>query len=182
LTPISGLEPDQSATPLAHRLSQNPQIQFNEIHDGVKAVALTIPVLAILSRNNPDFARVIGFNRGRALSIDGKFVMPNSRKACRMRRENFVGCLLLIVFVAFPRIALVLLFLFSNYLQRAYHGLIVPLLGFLFLPLTTLVYAWMTNTQQPVAGVNLLILIVAAVIDLGGLGGGEHHRRRRRQA
>ena len=88
-------------------------------------------------------------------------------------------CLLLIVFLAFPRLALVLLFLFSNYLQRAYHGLLLPLLGFLFLPLTTLAYAWMMNTRSPIAGINLLILIVAVVIDLGGLSGGEYHRRRR---
>ena len=88
-------------------------------------------------------------------------------------------CLLLILFLAFPRIALVLLFFFSNYLDRAYHGLILPLLGFLFLPLTTLAYAWMVNTGQPTAGINLLILIVAIVIDLGGIGGGEYHRRSR---
>jgi uncharacterized oligopeptide transporter (OPT) family protein len=90
-----------------------------------------------------------------------------------------VPCLLVILLVAFPRIALVLLFLSSNYLQRAYHGLILPVLGFLFLPLTTLAYAWITNTRQPIAGVNLLILIIALVVDLGGLGGGEYHRRRR---
>jgi len=88
-------------------------------------------------------------------------------------------CLLLILFVAFPRIALVLLFLFSNYLQRAYHGLLLPLLGFIFLPLTTLAYAWMVNSNLPIAGVNLLILIIAVVIDVGSLGGGEYHRRRR---
>jgi hypothetical protein len=88
-------------------------------------------------------------------------------------------CLLLILFLAFPRIALLLLFTFSNYLQRAYHGLILPLLGFLFLPLTTLVYAWMVNTGQPTTGVNLLILVIAVVIDLGGIGGGEYHRRSR---
>lgn len=87
-------------------------------------------------------------------------------------------CLLLIVFLAFPRIALVLLFFSSNYLQRAYHGLLLPLLGFLFVPLTTLAYAWMTNTRQPMAGINLLILIIAVVIDLGGLSGGAYHRRR----
>jgi hypothetical protein len=98
-----------------------------------------------------------------------------------MREENLLGCLLLVVFLAFPRIALALLFFFSNYLERAYHGLILPLLGFLFLPLTTLVYAWMANTRQPIAGINLLILIVAIVIDLGGFGGGEYHRRRRWQ-
>jgi hypothetical protein len=76
-----------------------------------------------------------------------------------------------------PRIALVLMFLFSNYLQRAYHGLLFPLLGSLFLPLTTLAYAWMTNTRQPIAGINLLILVVAVVIDLGGLSGDEYHWR-----
>jgi hypothetical protein len=90
-----------------------------------------------------------------------------------------VPCLLLIVFLAFPRIALALLFFFSNYLQRAYHGLLLPLLGFLFLPLTTLAYAWMTNARLPIEGINLLILIVAVVIDLGGLSGGEYHRRSR---
>ena len=88
-------------------------------------------------------------------------------------------CLILILFVAFPRIALLLLFLLSNYLERAYHGMIIPFLGFLFLPLTTLAYAWMVNSRLPIAGVDLLILIIAVVIDVGGLGGGEYHRRRR---
>lgn len=88
-------------------------------------------------------------------------------------------CLLLILTLAFPRIVLLLIFLFSTYLERAYHGLLLPLLGFIFLPLTTLAYAWMANTGQPTAGINLLILIVAVIIDLGGLGGSEYHRRRR---
>jgi hypothetical protein len=90
-----------------------------------------------------------------------------------------MSCLFLILFLAFPRITLLLLFFFSNYLQRAYHGLILPLLGFLFLPLTTLAYAWMANGGLPIAGVNLVILIITVVIDLGGLGGGEYHRRTR---
>jgi hypothetical protein len=90
-----------------------------------------------------------------------------------------MACLLLILIVAFPRIALVLMFLFSNYLQRAYHNLIVPVLGFIFLPLTTLIYAWMTNTHEPIAGVNLIILIIAVLIDVGGLGGGSVYRSRR---
>lgn len=87
-------------------------------------------------------------------------------------------CLILILVVAFPRIVLALLFFFSSYLEHAYHGLLIPLLGFIFLPLTTLAYAWMVNSHMAVAGVNLLILIVAVVIDAGGLGGGEFHRRR----
>ncbi|HUO30638.1 MAG TPA: hypothetical protein VMU80_15540 [Bryobacteraceae bacterium] len=88
-------------------------------------------------------------------------------------------CLLVIVVLAFPRVMLVLLWLFSHYLQHAYHGLIVPLLGFFFLPLTTLAYAWMVNNHLPLEGVNVIILIVAVLIDAGGLGGGEYHRRSR---
>jgi hypothetical protein len=89
-----------------------------------------------------------------------------------------MGCLLLIIFLAFPRIALALIFFSSNYIERAYHGMLVPLLGFLFLPLTTLVYAWIANTHQPVAGINLILLVIAVLIDLGSLGGGASRRRR----
>src|ERR1700692_523809 len=96
-----------------------------------------------------------------------------------MREEDFVPCLLLILFLAFPRIALLLLFLFSNYLERAYHGLILPLLGFLFLPLTTMAYAWIVNSGVPMAGIDVLILVIAVVVDVGGLCGGAYHQRSR---
>jgi hypothetical protein len=96
------------------------------------------------------------------------------------RCENSgVPCLLVIVLLLFPRVVLVLMFIFTNYLERAYHGLLVPLLGFLFLPLTTIVYAWLVNSRLPLEGINLLYLILAVVIDAGGLGGGEFHRRQR---
>jgi len=89
-------------------------------------------------------------------------------------------CLIVILVLAFPRVVLACLFLLTNYLSRAFPGqLIVPIIGFFFLPLTTLAYAWMTNTHQAIAGVNLIIIVVAVVIDLGGLSGGEYHRRRR---
>ena len=68
-------------------------------------------------------------------------------------------CLLLLVVLAFPRVVLVLMYCLSTYLQRAYHDVIVLLLGFLFLPITTIVYAWMVNSHMPLAGGNLLILI-----------------------
>jgi hypothetical protein len=90
-----------------------------------------------------------------------------------------MACLFVVLIAAFPRIGLLLVFFFSNYLERAYHGLLIPLLGFFFLPLTTLAYAWMANTGQPIAGLSLLILVVTVVVDLGGLGGGEYHRRTR---
>jgi ACR3 family arsenite efflux pump ArsB len=88
-------------------------------------------------------------------------------------------CLLVILVLIFPRVALLFIFFTSNYLERAYHGLLLPFLGFFFVPLTTLAYAWMVNNHQPIQGINLLLLVIAIVIDFGGLGGGEYHRRRR---
>jgi len=88
-----------------------------------------------------------------------------------------VACLLLILIFAFPRVALALLFFFSNYLQHAYHGILIPILGFIFLPLTTLCYAWLVNSGMPIAGVNAFLLIVAVIIDVGGHGGAYSRRR-----
>lgn len=85
-------------------------------------------------------------------------------------------CILLLLVLAFPRVILILMFLMSNYLQRAYQNLLIPLLGFIFLPLTTIVYAWEVNSHMPLAGVNLLLIILAAIIDVGGLGGGYSRR------
>jgi hypothetical protein len=88
-------------------------------------------------------------------------------------------CILVILLLAFPRVVMVLMFLTSTYLQRAYHGLLLPVLGFFFLPLTTIVYAWLVNSHMPLEGINVVFLLIAVVIDLGGMGGGEWHRRSR---
>jgi hypothetical protein len=89
-------------------------------------------------------------------------------------------CLLLLVIVLFPRITLLLMWFTSNYLQRAFRGdLVMPILGFIFLPLTTIVYAWELNSGMPTTGINLLWLLIAVIIDLGGLGGGARRGSKR---
>ena len=89
-------------------------------------------------------------------------------------------CFLLFIVLLFPRVTLLLLWLFSTYLQRAFHGgLLLPVVGFFFLPLTTLVYAWEYNNGMPTTGLNLVWLLIAVIVDLGGLGGGAHRQSRR---
>jgi hypothetical protein len=88
-------------------------------------------------------------------------------------------CLLALIVLAFPRVVLVLMWLFSHSLDRAYHGLVIPLLGFIFLPITTIVYAWMVNSGLQIEGFNLLILIIAVLLDVGSHGGGARYYRRR---
>ena len=88
-------------------------------------------------------------------------------------------CFLLFIVLLFPRVALLLMWFFSNYLLRAFHGaLFLPLLGFIFLPLTTIVYAWEINSGMPTEGLNLLWLLIAVIIDLSGLGGGARRQSR----
>jgi hypothetical protein len=91
-----------------------------------------------------------------------------------------MSCLLIFAALVFPRVALALMWFFSTYLQRAFHGgLVLPVIGFIFLPLTTIVYAWELNSGMPTSGINLLWLLIAVVIDLGGLGGGARRQSRR---
>ena len=91
--------------------------------------------------------------------------------------ERSMPCLILLLTLAFPRFALVLLFLFSDYLARAYHSLLLVVLGFVFLPLTTIVYAWVLNSHHPLEGVYLVAVVVAALADLGFLGNGAYQRK-----
>jgi uncharacterized oligopeptide transporter (OPT) family protein len=86
-------------------------------------------------------------------------------------------CLLVLLVMAFPRLVLVLMWLFSTVLDRAYHGLVIPLLGFIFLPITTIVYAWLVSSGMPIEGLNLVFIIIAVLLDAGSHGGSYYRRR-----
>jgi hypothetical protein len=87
-------------------------------------------------------------------------------------------CLLIVLAAAFPRVAIALLFFFSNFFDRVYSSLIVLVLGFLFLPLTTIVYAWIVNGGHAIDGIYLIAMIISVLFDLGLIGHGEYRRRR----
>jgi hypothetical protein len=86
-------------------------------------------------------------------------------------------CLLIVIAAAFPRIAIALLFFFSNFFDKVYSSLIVLVLGFLFLPLTTIVYAWIVNGGHAINGIYLIAIVVSVLFDLGHVGHGEYRRR-----
>lgn len=88
-------------------------------------------------------------------------------------------CLLVLIALFLPRVVIAILALFSNYMNAAYDTLIWPLLGFLFLPYTTLAYAIAMNAGGGVDGIWLVLVVIAVLADLGALGGGSRVRRRR---
>ncbi|MGH9720175.1 MAG: hypothetical protein ACRD8O_08180 [Bryobacteraceae bacterium] len=79
-------------------------------------------------------------------------------------------CFVAVFALGFPRLVLFCVFLFSGYLERAYHGLFWPLLGFFFMPLATLAYAWALNTYKSVEGFGLVVVVLAVLLDLGLIG------------
>ena len=89
-----------------------------------------------------------------------------------------VGCLALLT----PRVAIVLVVLFSGYIGRAYDSMVWPFLGFLFMPLTTLAYAWAINSRGSVEGLQLVVVVIAILMDLGLIGGSAASRKRARHS
>ena len=80
-------------------------------------------------------------------------------------------CFIALIALFIPRVIIALMVLFTDYLGRAYHTILWPLLGFLFMPLTTLAYAYAKNTAGSVEGFYLVLVVVAVFIDLGIIGG-----------
>ncbi len=86
-------------------------------------------------------------------------------------------CLLALLALFFPRVAIVLVVIFSDYIGAAYQTVFWPLLGFLFMPVTTLAYAWAIHSNGSVSGGYLIVVILAVLLDFGILGGGASNRR-----
>jgi hypothetical protein len=78
-----------------------------------------------------------------------------------------VPCLALVLALVSPRLALVAVWLFSGILGRAFDSVLVPIIGFVLLPWTTLAYAvmWDVGTHA-VTGFEWFIVGIALLADL----------------
>jgi len=89
-------------------------------------------------------------------------------------------CFVALLAILSPRLALFAIWLFSNLLDRAFDGFLVPLLGFFLLPWTTLAYVAMwDNGPSGVNGIEWAFVILGFLLDLGAYSGGSRSRRRR---
>ena len=85
-------------------------------------------------------------------------------------------CLFALLALIAPRLTILLLVVVSDYIGAAYQTLLWPLLGFFFMPLTTLAYAWAINSAGSVEGFQLVVVILAVLGDLSTTGGGYSQR------
>jgi hypothetical protein len=91
-----------------------------------------------------------------------------------------MACLVVLVALLSPRLALFFIWIFSDLLGDAFDSWVLPLLGFFLLPWTTLAYAgmWSIGTNE-VTGFEWFVVGLAFVVDVGGWVGGRASRRGR---
>jgi hypothetical protein len=93
-----------------------------------------------------------------------------------------MGCLVALIAWISPRLALAILYLFTDRLTIAFRSGWEGIIGFILLPYTTLFYALVYAPGQGVRGFGWIIVAAGVLIDLSSLGFGRHSERRRRSA
>lgn len=76
--------------------------------------------------------------------------------------------LILLVGWFFPRLIILLLWFFTGWFGRAFDGYLLPILGFILLPLTTLWYG-ISETYFD-GSVQTIGLVITVLLDLGIIG------------
>lgn len=88
-----------------------------------------------------------------------------------------MGCILPILSLIAPRLAVVLMALFTNYFSQAFSApFLMGLLGFMFLPYTLLTYTLLVVFFGPLGLFGMVAVIIALCADLGGQGASVSNR------
>jgi hypothetical protein len=89
-------------------------------------------------------------------------------------------CLLTLIAVLFPRVLIAVLWIFTNWFNGVFSTVLWPILGFIFMPLTTL---WYSVVIKQYGGqwnaFTIIVMVLAVVFDLGSNNSGYKHQRNR---
>jgi hypothetical protein len=92
-------------------------------------------------------------------------------------------CLVFALGLMAPRLVIVLLWLLTDYMSRAFTTWFWPTLGFFILPTTTIAYAIARNAFSTPTGAiqagGVVVIVLGVVIDLGLIGRGRGITKRR---
>lgn len=90
-----------------------------------------------------------------------------------------MGCLLALLAGVAPRLVLVLVWIFSNLVDRAFAGFLVPLLGLIFFPYATLFYVVVYDPVTEVSGIGWAFVVLGFLLDIGHWASGGAKGRQR---
>jgi hypothetical protein len=90
-----------------------------------------------------------------------------------------MGCLFVLIAAFSPRLAVLLMWIFTPWVDRAFGPIIWPILGIIFLPLTTLLYVILWNTGgRGVTGWEWIFVVLAFLGDLASYSSAAYRRQR----
>jgi len=90
------------------------------------------------------------------------------------------ACLFALGAAFFPRLALLFVWLFTPLVNRAFHyTFLLPLLGIIFLPFTTLMYVLVYNPAVGVIGWGWFWVILGFLLDISSYGSSAYSNRNR---
>jgi hypothetical protein len=92
------------------------------------------------------------------------------------------GCLLALAAVLSPRLAVFLLWLFTDRMSEAFDSFWIALIGFIFLPWTTLAWAVAHAPRSGVTGFGWFVVILAFFADMSTHIASYQARQQRRAA
>jgi hypothetical protein len=85
----------------------------------------------------------------------------------RISAGRLMGWLFFCSSLLWPRVGILAFWIFSNLLGRAYDGWVVPVLGFVLLPWTTIGYALMWGlSSDRVSGAEWIVVALALAVDV----------------
>ena len=88
-----------------------------------------------------------------------------------------MGCLIVLMSLIGPRVALGFTWIFTNLVDRAFDGILLPLLGLIFLPWTTFLYVLVYNPVEGVSFLGWVFVVIGLLVDLGSYTAGARKRR-----
>lgn len=89
-----------------------------------------------------------------------------------------MGCLVAVLALVSPRLLLVILWLFTDFVDRAFDSVVLPILGFVLAPFTTSLYVLSYEQGSGVSGFGWILVGIALLIDLGAYAGAARGARR----
>jgi hypothetical protein len=96
-----------------------------------------------------------------------------------------LGCIIAIFAFFLPRVAILILGVFTTFITKPFaswsapfNGLLLPIIGFIFLPYTLLAYCLAIHQHGSVSGLWTVLVVVAVLFDLGVIGGGAKTRQK----
>ena len=79
-----------------------------------------------------------------------------------------MGCLFVLITLLSPRLGIIILWAFTNYIDRSFGGFFLPLLGLVFLPWTTLLYVLVQAPAGRISFWGWLFVGLGLLLDISG--------------